>query len=90
MARAVPNGGWARAVRSGCGGWVRPGEREMAAADGGYHTRGPGSGADSPPLLSLRRRSKHQGPEEAVRGRGFEGGAPRDSLGAGLGCGGRG
>ncbi|XP_059574626.1 WD repeat-containing protein 62 isoform X1 [Alligator mississippiensis] len=38
----------------------------MAAADGGYHTRGPGSGADSPPLLSLRRRSKHQGPEEAV------------------------
>lgn len=34
---------------------------------GGFYTRS--GGADSPPLLSLRRRSRHQGPEEAVRGR---------------------
>ncbi|XP_065427610.1 WD repeat-containing protein 62 isoform X1 [Chrysemys picta bellii] len=31
---------------------------------GGFYTRS--GGADSPPLLSLRRRSRHQGPEEAV------------------------
>ncbi|KAM6188872.1 WD repeat-containing protein 62 [Sarcoramphus papa] len=35
----------------------------MAAAGGGAHG---GTGPDSPPLFSLRRRSRHQGPEEAV------------------------
>ncbi|XP_044291370.1 WD repeat-containing protein 62 [Varanus komodoensis] len=39
----------------------------MAGRGGGFYPRAAtGSGADSPPLLSLRRRSKHQGPEEAV------------------------
>nr|XP_028597643.1 WD repeat-containing protein 62 isoform X1 [Podarcis muralis] len=33
---------------------------------GGFYARPLASGADSPPLLSLRRRSKLQGPEEAV------------------------
>ncbi|KAM7074458.1 WD repeat-containing protein 62 [Ciconia maguari] len=35
----------------------------MAAAGGGAHG---GTGPDSPPLFHLRRRSRHQGPEEAV------------------------
>ncbi|KAM8793965.1 WD repeat-containing protein 62 [Eudromia elegans] len=35
----------------------------MAAAAGGAHGR---AGTDSPPLFSLRRRSRHQGPEDAV------------------------
>uniref|UniRef100_A0A8D0GZ97 WD repeat domain 62 n=1 Tax=Sphenodon punctatus TaxID=8508 RepID=A0A8D0GZ97_SPHPU len=38
---------------------------EMAGPGGGFCLRS--CGADSPPPLSLRRRSKHQGPEEAVR-----------------------
>ncbi|XP_077174573.1 WD repeat-containing protein 62 isoform X2 [Paroedura picta] len=33
---------------------------------GGFYATATGSGADSPPLLSLRRRSKQPGPEEAV------------------------
>uniref|UniRef100_A0A8D0H8Y7 WD repeat domain 62 n=1 Tax=Sphenodon punctatus TaxID=8508 RepID=A0A8D0H8Y7_SPHPU len=37
----------------------------MAGPGGGFCLRS--CGADSPPPLSLRRRSKHQGPEEAVR-----------------------
>ncbi|XP_061452382.1 WD repeat-containing protein 62 isoform X2 [Rhineura floridana] len=36
------------------------------ADGGGFYTRVLGSGADSPPLLSLRRRSKLKWPEEAV------------------------
>uniref|UniRef100_A0A452I200 WD repeat-containing protein 62 n=1 Tax=Gopherus agassizii TaxID=38772 RepID=A0A452I200_9SAUR len=36
----------------------------MAGSGGGFYTRS--GGADSPPLLSLRRRSRHQGPEEVT------------------------
>nr|XP_056701931.1 WD repeat-containing protein 62 [Euleptes europaea] len=36
------------------------------AGGGGYYAPATGSGADSPPLLSLRRRSKQPGPEAAV------------------------
>ncbi|XP_067413419.1 WD repeat-containing protein 62 isoform X2 [Emydura macquarii macquarii] len=38
----------------------------MAGSGAGFYTRSGGPGADSPPLFSLRRRSRQQGPEEAV------------------------
>uniref|UniRef100_A0A8D0F7D2 WD repeat domain 62 n=1 Tax=Strix occidentalis caurina TaxID=311401 RepID=A0A8D0F7D2_STROC len=41
----------------------------MAAAGGGAHGgTGTGTGPGSPPIFSLGRRSRYQGPEEAVRG----------------------
>lgn len=73
--------GFPRAVRTGSER-RRSGAMAAAAGGGAHGGTGPATGSESPPFFNLRRRPRHQVPEQTVRG--AWGGRPLAGGGTGL------